>query len=460
MNRNKYFYLNIRTLITNFFANGHERSVKAKKNIALSFVFKSLSILISLMLVPMTLNYLNAFEYGVWLTLSSILTWINFFDIGLGNGLRNKLTEALTLNDYPKARIYISTTFAILIIIMAAFFGIFSILNPFLDWSKILNTAPETASRLSSVVIVVFAFFCLQFVFKTVGIIFISFQKPAMNDLLSVLGSALSLAIIYFLTLFTKGSLYHVAFSFSLTPVIVFIIAYFLVFYSKYSFFKPTLKYVNFKYSRDLMGLGMQFFIIQLACLLVFTSSNIIITQIIGPEDVTIYNIAFKYFSVVTMAFTIILSPMWNAYTEAWTKGDLPWIKNAIKRNIQIWTIFVVGTILMVLASNWVYRLWVGPEIIIPLNLSIGCAIYVSIFNWNNIFIYFVNGVGKIRIYTYLNLIGIFLFIPLIIFMTNKLGLFGTILALSSYMFVSGSIVAPYHYLKLISNRANGIWDK
>lgn len=45
-----------------------------------------LSIIISLLLVPVTLNYLNSYEYGVWLTLSSILVWINYFDIGLGNG--------------------------------------------------------------------------------------------------------------------------------------------------------------------------------------------------------------------------------------------------------------------------------------------------------------------------------------------------------------------------------------
>ena len=103
--------------IKQFFV-GSERTIKAKKNIIASLLVKMLSIIISLLLVPVTLNYLNSYEYGVWLTLSSILVWINYFDIGLGNGLRNRLTEALAIGDYEKGRIYISTTFAILLILM------------------------------------------------------------------------------------------------------------------------------------------------------------------------------------------------------------------------------------------------------------------------------------------------------------------------------------------------------
>ena len=45
-------------------------------------IFKGGTILISLILVPMTLSYLNPYEYGIWLTLSSTLAWIYTFDIG------------------------------------------------------------------------------------------------------------------------------------------------------------------------------------------------------------------------------------------------------------------------------------------------------------------------------------------------------------------------------------------
>lgn len=114
--------------IKQFFV-GSERTIKAKKNIIASLLVKMLSIIISLLLVPVTLNYLNSYEYGVWLTLSSILVWINYFDIGLGNGLRNRLTEALAIGDYEKGRIYISTTFAILLILMLTIYLLYAFCN-------------------------------------------------------------------------------------------------------------------------------------------------------------------------------------------------------------------------------------------------------------------------------------------------------------------------------------------
>ena len=87
-------FLRTGLFIKGFFTKGHERSIKAKKNIISSFVIQGISIGISLIMIPITLSYVNASQYGIWLTLSSIVTWFSFFDIGLTQGLRNKFAEA------------------------------------------------------------------------------------------------------------------------------------------------------------------------------------------------------------------------------------------------------------------------------------------------------------------------------------------------------------------------------
>ena len=336
-------------LFKNLYVKGSSRSIAVRQNLFFSIILKGLSIIVSFLIVPLTLNYLNAEEYGVWLTLSSILIWIGFFDIGLGNGLRNKLTEAISLNQKKTAQVYVSTTFFILFLIMGGIFVLFSCVNPFLDWTKILNVSSEKVSQLNTIVSIVFAFFCLQFTFKIVGIIFIAHQKPALNDLLNVLGNVLSLIIIYLLTLFTSsGSLFYVAFTFSIAPFLVFLITYIVVFYfSHYHFLCPKWKYVKFSQIKDLMGLGFQFFIIQIASLVIYSTSNIIITQTLGPEQVTVYNIAYKYFSIPIMFFSILQTTIWNAYTDAWVKQDKEWIRNSIKRMLQIWILLAVGVIIM-----------------------------------------------------------------------------------------------------------------
>ena len=81
---------------------GSERTAKVKKNAIGSILIKGWSILISLILVPMTMDYLSPEIYGIWLTVSSVIVWLNFFDVGFTLGLKNKLAEALAEGDYVR----------------------------------------------------------------------------------------------------------------------------------------------------------------------------------------------------------------------------------------------------------------------------------------------------------------------------------------------------------------------
>ena len=91
-----------------------DRSQKANINTIVSLFFRGGSILLSFILVPLTINYINADAYGVWITLTSIVGWVAMFDIGIANGLKNKLSESLAEQDYEKGRMYVSTTYIII----------------------------------------------------------------------------------------------------------------------------------------------------------------------------------------------------------------------------------------------------------------------------------------------------------------------------------------------------------
>ncbi|HSN08168.1 MAG TPA: hypothetical protein VLS85_03975, partial [Hanamia sp.] len=126
------------TFINNKLNKGAERSIKAKKNILASFFIKGTSILISLLLVPIAINYVNVSQYGIWLTLSSIVVWFSFFDVGLTQGLRNKFAEAVATGNDDLAQIYVSTTYAILTMICTLLWIIFLFANQFINWAHIL----------------------------------------------------------------------------------------------------------------------------------------------------------------------------------------------------------------------------------------------------------------------------------------------------------------------------------
>ena len=144
--------MDIKLVISSYFSRGHERTLKMRKNILQIFFLRGIGVLITFLLVPITLDYLKPSEYGVWLTLSSIIVWIDFFDIGIGHGLRNKLSEAIANDNFILAKQYVSTTFVFLCIISLILFSLFFIINPFLGFrstfGNLFRTHPTTEDRI------------------------------------------------------------------------------------------------------------------------------------------------------------------------------------------------------------------------------------------------------------------------------------------------------------------------
>ena len=140
--------------------SGDSRTVKAKKNIIVSAAIKGADTLVYLLLVRLTLGYLNAYEYGVWLTLNSFLVWIDSFDIGLGNGLRNKLAMAMAEEDKEKARSYVSTTFFMLLLLTGAILIVSSFLVNIIDWYSVLNIDETLVANIKEIIFISLLFFC------------------------------------------------------------------------------------------------------------------------------------------------------------------------------------------------------------------------------------------------------------------------------------------------------------
>ena len=56
-----------------------QRTTLIRKNILASVLIKGWSSLVLLLLVPLTIACLGSYKNGVWLTMSSVLLWINRF---------------------------------------------------------------------------------------------------------------------------------------------------------------------------------------------------------------------------------------------------------------------------------------------------------------------------------------------------------------------------------------------
>lgn len=429
-----------------FFTKGDKRSINVKKNIVLMILIKGCSILLSLLLVPLTLDYVDNECYGVWLALSSMVVWISFFDIGINNGLRNKLTAALAHNDYNLGRKYVSTTYAILFLIFMPLMCLFLLAAPFVDWYSLLNINQSNVEGLLVAICVIITYFCINFIFNTINIVVLALQKPAISSIITLVQQLVSLTIIYILTLTTKGSLVYLCLALCAAPLLVILGANVVLYKKKYKKIAPIFKSVDFSIAPDLMKLGVQFFIIQAAGIIQYQLINFLIIRYYGASEVACYNISYKYFSTLTMVWTIIITPFWAAVSDAMVKHDYAWIKNAEKKYLKLFMLFVLGGVFMLLLSSYVYNLWVGNKVLITSILSFWILMYSLVTMFSGIYVTILNGMGLLKVQMYACLLSPFIFLGLCyMFVHMGLGVHSLLIAVIISNF-NGYLLAPIQY--------------
>lgn len=450
------------SLISGIVNKGKERSVKAKKNIIASFFIKGLSIAISLILVPLTINYINPSRYGIWITMISIVGWFSFFDIGLTQGLRNKFAEAKTKGEDDLAKIYVSTTYGILAIIFCLIWILFLLVNHSLNWAHILNVSESMRSEVSLLAVIVFTYFCLNFVLRIITSLVTADQQTAKADLIGVLGQVCSLIFIVILVKTTEGSLIKLAIAFCLSPLLVLIGATAIFFRGSFKKYRPSFSKIKFTYAKDLFNLGIIFFIIQVAGIIQYQTANIIIARNFTIADVTSYNIVFKYFGILSMIFTIFLEPFWSASTEAYFKKDIHWIKNAIKKYNFLNVILIIIGILMLISSEQIYNLWLGKgKVVIGYLLSLWGFLYFSISMFSSKYVYFLNGINALRIQFIASVVSPFIYIIVAYLLIRyyTMGVYSLFIA-SIIANFNGFILAPIQYHMVVNKNRKGIWIK
>lgn len=435
------------------------RTQTIKRNIVFSTGIKGISIIVSLLLVPMTINFVSSELYGIWLTLSSVISWLSFFDVGFGLGLRNRLTTALALGDYSKAKIYVSTAYCILSLIFI-FIGIVGFLIAgIIDWCQLLNISTEFGNVLIISSRIIIFTFCASMVLKLIQNVFQSYQMTAAASSVDTVSQILSLVLIYILTKTTFPSLSNLALVFCCAPLVVYIVYSIVMYVGLFKQVSPSVSAIDFSYAKDLFSLGGQFFLIQIICIILYQSVNFVISHYCGPEQVTTYNIAYKYLNCGLMLFNIIMAPLWSAYNDAYAKNDFNWMKSLYKRLIRINLLFISGIFVMILLAPIVYKIWIGDAVQVPIIVSILIGLYMICQTVSTMHASILNGMGIIKVQIIQAVLQGLIFVGSVIVIGNALDLSGILLILLITAILP-AIILPVQVTMLLHNKAKGVWSK
>src|SRR5690606_28281377 len=168
-----------------------------------------------------------------------------------------KFAEAKARGDDAMAQVYVSTTYAILGIIFTAVWVVYILVSQFLDWSSILQVSSEMNTEVTIVALIIFTYFCLQFVLRIVTTIVIADQQPAKSSLIDLLGQIATLIFISILVITTEGSLIYLGLALCVSPLLVLLGANIFLFKGVYAKYKPSFSKIDFSNYKALFNLGL-----------------------------------------------------------------------------------------------------------------------------------------------------------------------------------------------------------
>jgi len=110
----------------------------------------------------------------------------------------------------------------------------------------------------------------------------------------------------------------------------------------------------------------------------------------------------------------------------------------------KFWLLCVAGAVLMLLLSDDVYLYWVNIQV--PFSYSLLLCCYVIISTWNNLFAYFLNGIGKMKVQLCTSIIAACVFLTGSLLMGPVWGVNGIAGAMCLSLLIS-SVALPIQYM-------------
>lgn len=440
-----------------------KRNSKLKLSIRLNLVLKALNMLINFALVPVLLSFLGKGTYGVWVTIYAFIAWLNIFDVGLGQGLKLKLTEAFSKNKIQKIKKLISSTYYFVSVVSTSVLLIVIISYFFFDWSTILNIEEAFHKETNYSIAILVAFFLSVFIAKLIGVIYESLQLPFVENLMKTLGQLVFLILLLLMANHEFESNLVVVSIVSMSPLLVIYLLFtFYFFRYKSPSLIPKFKNVSKYTLKEVVKPSVSFFIIQLGYIVLYLTDNLIIINFLSEEAVADYHIYYKYYSIPFLFFNIYLASHSASFIDAFAKKDFSWIKKKIKLFNKLFLFLIISYVVLFFLNEKIMELWIGKDNLnVDNKLGLYLILYYLMSSYTAGYIYVVNSYGKLYVQLICYIFIAVINIPLSIFfikyfeMGSEGVLIASILCLSILL-----ITMPMQYFKIVNQKIRGVWNK
>lgn len=360
---------------------------------------RGLAMVVALVTVPLAVSYLGTERYGAWMTIQSFLAWFTIADLGLGNGLANALSAAYGRGDRLAAREAVATTFWMLAAVAGALLLTGAVVWRAVDWGQLLNVrSPEAIAEVRPAMGLALVFFCLAFPLGVVDRVYASLQEGEIGNAWGVVANLASLAALV-VAVRTRGGLPLLVAAVAGTGLLVRILNAAWLFARSKPYLRPNPTLVTRASVARFSARGSEFFLVQIAALVLFSTDNIIIARVLGSEHVTSYSVTWRLLSLTNIVTGIAFPYLWAAYGEALARSDGAWVARTLQRSVVASACITAVLLLpMMLFGQSIIRAWTGPAAVPPHGLVLWMGAWFFMQAPANAIAAFLNAAGQMRV--------------------------------------------------------------
>ena len=409
----------------------HERHRRASLSALMAVIAKLVSIATMFITVPITIHYLGPERYGMWMIMSSLIAMLAFADLGIGNGVLNAVSAAHGRDDVAAMQEGISSGMAVLTLVAGLILIGFAIAYPHVAWHELFNVRSPLARAEAGPAVAVFVLcFAIAVPVTVVQRVEIGLQRSFLASAWVCCGSLLSLVAVL-VAVWSKAGLPILVAALTGAPLVANIGNGLIFFGLQRPDLRPRLRAVRRRAAHEVMEAGLLFFALQVAAAASYNSQPVIIAQILGAQAVPQYSVPERLFSLIGMTVTMALGPLWPAYREAITRGDVDWTRRMLRRSITSAVGYAAMlAIPLVIVSPFLIRLWVGHAVTPPILLLIALGVWKIVEAGGIALSMFLNGAHIIGSQVWAAISTAIFTVGLAIFLVYTIGVAGAVWAM------------------------------
>ncbi|MBB6624100.1 oligosaccharide flippase family protein [Clostridium gasigenes] len=345
-------------------------------NIVSSFGVIIITNIIALISIPISVKYLGNDRYGIWTVISTLLVFLGMSNLGLNESA----TTLISKNNNFKTKIKIIKKILWVLLVSLIFFTfIFFIVFIKMDvWRSLLGKIPSNLEQ-EAFGAIVFAgiLYLINVPFSLITSIYIGFQKLYLDKMFTMLVSIINFILLIVL-INSDGDLITYAIFVGATNILVNVIKiiffYFRVFKVEKKSGSIEIDYIanedEISY-KNILITSLRFFSVSIAGMIVWNTDNLIITNMLGIEEVSAYSITFKIYNILFTVITIFTASMVPIIGKEIGNGNWEWLRKTYQKlssySIMVGGLAWIGGVLFIrdLISIFVGESYYGGVIVV-----------------------------------------------------------------------------------------------